>query len=614
MQKKTENKGHPGGLRDAQGYLPLENYGAIGDGRSVAISGADGSIDWWCVPAIDASPLFDRMLDPHSGGYFSITPVDEYQVERHYRYESNVLESVFTTATGQATLVESHNSGTAGRLPWSELARRLEGNAGEVRFDIKIRFSRRADTVNPYFSRVGQHATFHADKVLGLFLYSSSVEIKRLEDTGIDACITVLENARATMAIVAGEAEPLVVPSIDDISARIDISDKAWQAWSEKIRYDGPRRDLLVRSALALKFLLYSPSGAIAAAATTSLPERLGGDKNYDYRYAWIRDASYTVTSFLAIGAQEEAKAAFTWLLEQVQLHGVQVMYRLAGGLAPDVKTLDVAGYSGAQPVRTGNVATGQRQHGVYGDIFETAARFVALGNILDARSAETLSRLADECADSWRLKDAGIWELEELQHYTNSKISAWQALDRAVELADGAQLPTTCRDRWVRERDRIREWINTHCWSDEKQAYVMYPDSAKLDASLALAVRFRFVEDERLRSTVDAIDRELGAGPYHYRYSGVDEEEGCFLACSFWMIEAHALFGRQAKAEKAFDALMEALNGGQARNPAANVGIYSEMADPKTGGYLGNLPQGLTHLALIQTVLLLNDIDSKGT
>lgn len=594
MRNDTDNA-----VRDAHGTLPLAAYGVIGDGRSVALSGADGSVDWWCVPGIDSPPLFDRLLDPREGGFFAITPIGPFRSERRYRRDSNVLETIFTTANGRAILTESHNSSGAGRLPWAELARRVEGLEGTVRFDVQIRYSQRGGTINPYGSVIGGHDVFHAGRVLGLFLHSDGVSVHQKDDARLAARFTVSAGERQVLAIVAGEDEPLVVPPIHEIDARIDRSDQAWCEWSDALKYSGPKRALLVRSALALKFLLYSPSGAIAAAATTSLPEGIGGKKNYDYRYAWVRDAGYAIKAFMQIGAQEEAKAAFSWLLKQIETEGARVLYALSGGPVPDITEVDVPGYRGSSPVVTGNLATNQLQLGVYGDIFGTAAVFVQSGNILDPRSAETLSRLADECADNWRRKDAGIWELEDAQHYTTSKLSAWQALARAVDLADAGQLPTTCRDRWERERDRIAEWIRTEGWSEAKQAYVMYPGSDKLDASIALAMRFRFDDGERVCKTLDAIQRELGRGPYHYRYSGVEDEEGCFLACTFWYAEARALLGDTAAATATLDQVVAALDRG--------VGIYPEMAAPDTGDYLGNMPQGLTHLAVIQALTSLH-------
>jgi GH15 family glucan-1,4-alpha-glucosidase len=388
---------------------------------------------------------------------------------------------------------------------------------------------------------------------------------------------------------------------VEEVDHRIDVSDEAWRVWCEGVTFHGRDRRQFLRSALALKLLLYSPSGAIAAAATSSLPERIGGDKNYDYRYAWVRDAGYTIKAFLTAGLQAEAKAALSWLLDQLRLVGTRVVYSLDGGAVPGVLELPVPGYRGSGPVVIGNQASSQRQHGVYGDIFETARCFVGSGNILDGTSAELLSHLADECADRWRMPDAGMWELEDEQHYTMSKISCWQALTRAVDLADQGQLPTTCRDRWSRECERIKSWIEAECWSDEKNAFVMYPGSDKLDASLALAVRFGFDGRERLLLTLDAIDRELGAGPFHYRYSGMREQEGCFVACSFWMVSARAQLGQRREARDRFDQMTAALAHGH--------GVLAEMIDPTHGDFLGNLPQGLSHLAHLMAI---SELDSE--
>lgn len=595
VRPRPENR--PGERVD--GYLPLECYGALGDGRSVVLSGTDGSIDWWCVPNMDSPPLFDRLLDAGDGGRFELKPVEPYTVERQYRDESNVLETIFITASGRAKLTESLNSGTAGRLLWAELARRVEGLDGTVRFSLLMKPGRRGDTVNPYHSTIGKHTVFHVERVLGLFIHDPRITC-RWTDEGITGEVAVAAGDRRTLAIVAGQDEPLVAPSIEEIDDRIDLSHREWRDWADTVTYRGDDRGAFLRSALALKLLLYSPSGAIAAAATTSVPEGIGGEKNFDYRYAWVRDAGYTIKAFLTAGAQAEAKAAFTWLLNQLRDTGVRVCYTLSGGIVPDVSSWAMPGYRASRPVVTGNLATDQAQHGVYGDIFETASCFVACGNILDSASAEFLSHLADQCADRWRLPDSGMWELQEERHYTMSKISCWQALARAVELADQGQLPTTCRERWSRERDRVKAWIEDECWCETQQAFVMYPGCKTIDASLALAVRFGFDGEERLRLTLDAIDRELGAGPFHYRYSGMDAEEGCFLACSFWMVEARALLGQREQARAQLDRLTEALHRGH--------GILAEMVDPHTGAFLGNLPQGLSHLAHLMALSVLND------
>ncbi|MBA1200255.1 glycoside hydrolase family 15 protein [Pseudomonas capeferrum] len=578
-------------VRDENGYLPLEAYAALGDGRSVAVVGWDGGIDWWCVPHMDSPPLFDRLLAPDTGGHFLISPEEPFQVKRRYLPNSNVLETLFITEGGQARMVESLNSGPAGRLPWAELGRRIEGIEGEVTFKIEIDFGTQADKVCPYLSPNGNGCVFHAGNILGMFLHSERLDIERKDDLGVRARLRVAQGDREVLAIVAGRDEPLVVPSLDLVDERIDGSDREWRQWTEGLTYNGRYKDLVTRSALALKLLLSSPSGSIMAAATTSLPERIGGDKNYDYRFAWIRDAGYTIEAFLSIGAQPEAKAAFTWLLRRLAEHGPHVCYTLDGCLGETTREIELPGYKGSQP-QVGNRAVDQPQHGIYGDIFETARCFIDSGNILDATSAKTLAELADLCADGWRRRDCGIWELPEQQHYSMSKISCWQALSRAVELADGGHLPTTCRDRWDRERQRILDWVDEHCWSEQRQAYMFYPGSERLDASIALAVRFGFPRQDRLLSTLKAIDEELGCDHFHYRYSEVHKEEGCFLACTFWLAEAYALLGDTERGGAMLEAAVKGLDQG--------VGIYSEMVDPHTREYLGNLPQGLTHLALL--------------
>ena len=356
---------HPEPLRDADGFLDLENYAALGDGRSVALSGADGAIDWWCVPNMDSAPLFDRLLDGERGGTFAITPVEPFTVERRYRRDSNVLETIFITASGRAKLVESLNSGPAGRLPWAELARRVEGLDGFVRFAITLRFSRRADTVSPYFAPAGGHNVFHVDRVLGVFRHCGGVTIDTVEDGLVTGTAAVGPGDRARIAIIAGEDEPLVCQDIEQIDARIDLSDFEWRQWTQGLKVPEMHRDLILRSALALKLLLYSPTGAITAAATTSLPEGIGGEKNYDYRYAWVRDAGYTIKAFLRIGAHGEAKAAFTWLLKRLGEGDPQVCYTLDGRPVPAEREIAVSGYRHSKPVRVGNLAGGQHQHGI---------------------------------------------------------------------------------------------------------------------------------------------------------------------------------------------------------------------------------------------------------
>jgi len=580
------------------GFWPIEDYAALGDGRCVALLAPDGSVDWLCVPNIDSPPMFDRLLH-RPGGFFQIRPVGAYTATRHYREDSNVLETLIETEHGSARLTDSLNSTLAGRLPWTEFARRIEGVSGRMTFIVRFRLGTRCGTVAPWIQGTENGSIFHVGSVLAHLVHTQNMRLTREEDDTIEAEIVVGEKTHALIALVATENEPLAVPSPEEIDARIDTSDEAWRNWANELRYEGPYREQVRRSALALKLLLYSSSGAIAAAATTSLPERLRDGKNWDYRFAWIRDAAYVANAFLRLGAVAEVKAALAWLVHHLGEEGPLVMYGLSGQRVEDeIRYDEVEGYRGIKPVVSGNRASGQHQHGIYGDIFETAALFVSRGNLLDQKTAGLLADLADRCADHWRQKDAGIWELTEDQHYTMSKISCWQALDRACQMAERGHLAKDRAPRWAREKERIVAWIDRECWSEKKQAYLFYPGSDGLDASIALALPFGFDRDERMRSTLHAIRKELGSGPFLYRYSGMQQEEGAFLACSCWMVEALALLGEKKEAEALFADFLAGL--------PKNTGIIAEMLDPHTGMYLGNTPQGLSHLGVVHAACAL--------
>ena len=304
------------------------------------------------------------------------------------------------------------------------------------------------------------------------------------------------------------------------------------------------------------------------------------------------------------MGATEEAKAAFSWLTATILRHGgrIRIMYALDGGLAPEQERLDLPGYADSRPVHRGNLARSQLQLGVFGDVLETAVLFVSCGHVLDLTTRRLLADLTDRCADLWRSPDSGIWELREEQHFTISKMGCWTALDRAVRLAEQGQIDNQHAARWSRERDRIRDWIDDRCWSQRRGAYVMYPGTEKLDASLLLATRFGFERRDRLAATRDAIVRELGRGPLVYRYSGAQAEEGTFLACAFWLVEAHALLGEREAAVRQMEALLEATGG--------NLGLMTEQMG-EDGAMLGNMPQALSHLALIHAASSLGEAQS---
>ena len=399
--------------------------------------------------------------------------------------------------------------------------------------------------------------------------------------------------------------EPLVFPTRADVEDRLAGTTRRWQAWAESRAYDGPWRDAVLRSALALKLLVFAPSGAIAAAPTTSLPEQLGGIRNWDYRFSWPRDAAFTLRALLSLGCAPEARAFFFWLLHASQLTHphLRVLYRLNGRVDADERELPLAGYRHSRPVRVGNGAAEQLQLDVYGELLAAAALYARFAGGLDRDHGRRLAEVANLVCELWREPDAGIWETRsEPAHFTLSKMMCAVALDHAVELAERGQLPNPDVARWQRESASVREYVETNCFSEAKRSYTRIAGDDEVDASLLLAVvdGYGRADSPRLVGTVDAVRRELADGPLVRRYLGDDglpDEDGAFLACSFWMVEALARQGRVGEATTMMGELVALAN---------DVGLYAEEIDPATGDFLGNFPQGLSHLALINAAVTL--------
>lgn len=581
-----------------EGYAELGDYAAIGEGRSVALIAPDGSIDWWCVPNLDSPPLFDRILDAGLGGFFKLAPEEEWEMSRSYRDDSNVLETRYKTASGEVLITESVNSTFAGRLPWSELARRVEGIKGEVRLRLELKLGTQAEKLSPWLDRVQDKPVFHVAALMVMPRFSDEIVIDRSDDEGLVATLTTSPGSRAIVGLVATEKEPLAVPPVDKIDQRIETSHAAWCDWVNNLTWEGPFPKHVKRSALALKFLWYAPTGALAASATSSLPEGLGKEKNYDYRYAWVRDACLIIKSFVYLGALEDCKAAFSWLTSTIMRHDgeLRACYTLQGDWVPEEHYPELEGYRGTKPVRVGNNARTQQQLSMYGDLLATARLFIDVGHVLDLATSRLLGHLANRCADSWRQRDSGIWELPEEQHYTHSKMACWLALDQAVALAEGGHIEPTWKGRWARERERIRDWVEEHCWSESRQAYTFYPGSDRLDAAITLTHYYGSkVNRKRMLATLEAIYQELGHNsPMLYRYSGVEVEESTFVACAFWRIEALAELKKTAQAQKDLEEILDTLCN------TGNIQIFNEMYDTRTQSWRGNMPLGLSHLAFV--------------
>jgi GH15 family glucan-1,4-alpha-glucosidase len=581
------------------GYAHLRSYGAIGDGRTVALIALDGSIDWLPIPNLASPPAFARLLDAEEGGAIELAPVEPFTTERRYVSGTNVLETTFTTASGVARMTDALVTGIAGRLPWVEIARRVDGVSGSVAFRWKVAPGTRLGTASPWLDDTTHGPVLRVGDVT-VAVRGLDHRPRRHGDRALRGGFTTAEDSRHLLTIVGVGDEPLHLPDPGNVDRGIDRTIENWRVWSREFSYDGPWSDAVQRSALALKLLIYSSTGAIAAAATTSLPESLRGGKNWDYRFAWVRDLAYTVTALTRFGLREETQASVSWMLRTIRAHGpeLHVFYTLEGAMAGEVEELGVPGWRGIGPVVVGNPAGGQLQLGVYGDLFDVMRRYVEAGNLLDADTGRMLAAVADATCDAWRTRDHGMWELPEVQHYTSSKMGCWSALESAVRLSELGQIPGS-PDRWRAERDTIRAWIDDNCWSEERGAYVFYPGTTELDASVLLHAPSGFDRGERMSSTIDALRAELGAGPLMYRYSGTQAEEATFVSCAFWTASALACVGRSEEAIALMDELVGLGN---------DVGLYAEMMDADSHEFLGNFPQALSHLALVNTAITIEE------
>jgi GH15 family glucan-1,4-alpha-glucosidase len=392
------------------------------------------------------------------------------------------------------------------------------------------------------------------------------------------------------------------------VEARLERTAARWETWAAACTYDGPWAEAVRRSALVLALLIHEPSGAIVAAPTTSLPERIGGARNYDYRLSWLRDANLSVDALLRVGYGDEAAAAPEWLLAAAGRTHPELwpIYTRDGRPAPEAVAAPLRGYRDSRPVRHGNDACGQLQLGTYGDLLEIAWMHVQVGRALDDDTASRLAQAADTLAQGWQRPDSGLWELQEPGQFTQSKMACVVALDCAVRMAEAGAIPAGHAPQWAAARERAREVVQTACWSDTRRAYVRCPGGEKLDAGVLLTARVGVPEpgDERTASTIAALRGELGSGPLLYRFSGGAAQEGAFLPCSFWLAEALAAGGRADEAAALIDELTAMAN---------DVGLYAEEVDPADGAFLGNFPQALCHLGLMTAACRLTERGLPG-
>jgi GH15 family glucan-1,4-alpha-glucosidase len=599
-------------------YVPIADYAVIGCTRSIALVSRSGSIDWLCWPRFDSESVFGRILDAEKGGYFAIKPAIPFESKRRYLEGTNVIETTFTTASGSVRLLDLMPVMTElekqKRLsPFRQLLRRVECVEGDV--SLIVTYSPRPDygrTTAALKGRGDSVSCAWRARVLNL-----RSDAKFVVDGGTAiANFNLRLGESRTFALGFDDHTPVVLASIgDEATAEIEETIGFWREWSGQLTYGGPYRDLVLRSALALKLLTYAPSGAIVAAATTSLPESIGGERNWDYRYCWLRDASWTVSALYDCGFSNEGAAFLDWLLYSTRLTqpNLQMLYDVFGEAQIPEKTLDhLDGYCGSRPVRIGNAAHAQFQLDVYGEVLGAVDEATQRGANLDRDSRRLLRRLTDIVCERWQEPDAGIWEKRGgARQHVHGKVMAWSALDSALRIADRCHIEVD-RAHLEKTKSEIKEAVLTHGFDAEHNTFTGIFGEKEVDASLLFIARVGFIDpkDPRMLGTIDAIRSTLGGDGLLYRYDtrkttdGLPPGEGAFVACTFWLVEALALAGRVDEAHALFDDVVRHAN---------DAGLFSEEIDVHTGALLGNFPQALTHIALLNAALALEEASRKG-
>jgi GH15 family glucan-1,4-alpha-glucosidase len=582
----------------------IGDYALIGDTRTAALVSRSGSIDWMCIPRFDAPPLFGRLVDG-TGGTWSIGFEGQVGSRRRYREGSAVLETDIQTSTGAARVVETMVGDVSGEmLPQSVLIRHVSCEAGRVvmrtSFDPRWGLPGR----DPDRTRRTHQGLVCEWGSLAIGLSSHGPMGLVNEET---SSVELNEGQSSTFVLSLADRCPISWVSAAKAVDLVARTDDWWREWSRQLAYEGPHRDAVVRSLITLRLLTFGPSGAPVAAPTTSLPEALGADRNWDYRYAWPRDAAIGLAAFLAVGNQNLSHSFMHWLLHASRLSRprLRVLYDVFGKRAPKERTVEVSGFRNSTPVRVGNDARTQHQLDVYGWVVDAAWLLDRSGHRLHGETWRALCGSADFIVDTWRARDAGIWEVRgDTAHYIHSKLMAWLALDRMTRMSDRHRVRRARRTRWAGARDEIATWIRSNGVDRDRDALVWRSGRPETDAALLLLPILDFEPEGSplVMGTIDAIreDLEVDRGLVLRYPHGVDElegEEGAFLPCSFWLVQALARVGKSEEAGELFDLLLSYAN---------DVGLFSEQLDPSTKEPLGNFPQALTHAALVQAALAL--------
>jgi GH15 family glucan-1,4-alpha-glucosidase len=595
---------------------PISAYGLIGDMRTAALVGLDGAVDWCCLPRFDSGSVFAALLDPERGGTWSIRPEGKWTSTQRYLPRTNILETTFRTADDGIVILTDfmpvgQDGHPSGEHP--EIHRQLRCTRGRAAMNMVFmpRFEYGARATRLELLRAGLFATDRTDQVLTL---SSAKPFNWVVEQSTATAKFEVEKGVERWLVLRYDDDDIHPVDRYESSRKLDDTAAFWQQWSSKVKYKGPFRGMVKRSALALKLLTHAGTGAMIAAPTTSLPESIGGMRNWDYRFVWLRDAAFTLAALDAVGHYREADRFMRFLKKVCRHEGgghLQIMYGIDGRRDLIERQLDhLSGYYGSQPVRVGNGAVGQLQLDVYGEVMETADIWRRNHEMTEG-TWRVLRGLVDWVSHNWHLPDSSIWEIRgEVRHYVFSKVMSWVALDRGVRMAEELSLDGDTA-AWRTARDALHAEIMEKGWSEERQSFVQSYDSDALDAA-ALAipmVRFLPWSHPRVHKTVHAIARELttvdGELVYRYRHSdGLEGEEGAFSICAFWLAQALAMIGEGERAERVFRRMLRHAN---------HVGLYSEEIDPATGEFLGNFPQAFTHIALINCAAALARPKDQG-
>jgi GH15 family glucan-1,4-alpha-glucosidase len=590
-------------------YLPIENHGVIGDMRSIALVGKNGSIDWCCLPAFDSPSVFGAILDDAKGGFWSLAPVAESNVRQMYLPDTNVLMTRFFTDEGMAEVTDFM---PVGRDP-RQIIRIAKAIRGPIRLRMECRpaFDYAREPHEIAFDAQARSAIFTSPRQQ--FVLHAGRPLER-EGPAAVAEFMLEDGEEAVFALCHsdGKADGSLLKQPVDGQALLQETVRYWRAWARQSRYQGRWRETVTRSALVLKLLTYEPTGAIVAAPTTSLPELVGGERNWDYRYTWVRDAAFTVYSLMRLGYTSEARAFACFIQARAQEEEpengpLDVMYGIDGRHElPEFELGHLDGYRGSRPVRIGNAASEHLQLDIYGELMDSIYLYDKYGARLSYEMWSTVERLLDWVVEHWEEDDRSIWEVRGPQRpFTFSKLQCWVALDRGVRLARKRSFPSE-RNRWREERDRIYRAIMRDGWNEQERAFTQYFGSSAVDASALMMPLMLFVapDDPRMLSTLDRIRRDLGTDSLVLRYrigeashDGLPGGEGFFSVCSFWLVEAMARAGQVEEAQLLFEKLLGYAN---------HLGLYSEEIGAR-GELLGNFPQALTHLGLISAAFNLD-------